>query len=659
VDAALRTAIEYARKGWFVFPLKPKTSFPFKGFKWKEKSTNNEELIKRVGESEKYLGCNWALDCGKSNVFVLDVDCKKGKKGFESLAELPAFESNLSVQTPSGGKHFYFRGAGPTSADKLGDGLDTRGVGGYAVLPGSSDAAGKVYKFLDHPAGEVLFSVPSFISKSLGRAAQKKEDFDIPVCELDQSHHIQNAIRYLSDQAEMAELGSRGITCYRVACRVRDLGVSQLECEQLMLEHYAERCDLDPGFVAGEMLRSIKNAFSYARDRPGNDTPEALFPEVSIKSKSIRCIGDIQPQSIKPRNWILGRRYLPGYVTLTIAPGGVGKSLLTILEALSVLSGKQLTHDAPKQTGAVWLFNAEDPFDELERRIVTALKYHKIPQQSVAHGYFTSGQTHPIKLVLEHRGETSINTKLRDAIIKEIKQRDIKLFILDPFVRCHEVNENDNRGIDLVVQALTYIAAETGCAISIVHHTRKLSKGGSATRGNADSGRGASALKDAARIVHTLYGMDEKEAQEYGVDPVDAKWYVRLDDAKMNLAPPGGYVAWFQKQSIRLNFDDDEDETTGTLKAVQLHAQAKVDIEEVIVGAVTTLVRPGYPKSIYSLARVLVESGELSATIKTAQRAIEKLFSAGLKKLGRTYLVDTVDRGNKFSKLIICETQDT
>ena len=73
-----------------------------------------------------------------SGLWALDVDMKKGRDGFASLASLDLdLPITRRYRTTSGGEHVLFRyPAGVdlrSTAGKLGEGLDTRGEGGYVV----------------------------------------------------------------------------------------------------------------------------------------------------------------------------------------------------------------------------------------------------------------------------------------------------------------------------------------------------------------------------------------------------------------------------------------------------------------------------------------------------------------------------------------------
>jgi hypothetical protein len=73
-------------------------------------------------------------------------------------------------------------------------------------------------------------------------------------------------------------------------------------------------------------------------------------------------------------------------------------------------------------------------------------------------------------------------------------------------------------------------------------------KGSSASPGDPDTARGASAIMGAVRTAFTVTGMSEADAQALGV-PSDAEArssYARLDHAKSNYAPVRD-AEWFQK----------------------------------------------------------------------------------------------------------------
>jgi hypothetical protein len=167
-----------------------------------------------------------------------------------------------------------------------------------------------------------------------------------------------------------------------------------------------------------------------------------------------------------------------------------------------------------------------------------------------------------------------INQSAIQQIVKDIKENDIKLLIADPFVRTHEVNENDNMQIDKVVWCFQRIAIQTGCAVGLVHHTRKPPANNKTS--DMNDARGASSLINAARIAHTLLPMSEKEAKKLSVNIDRRKWYMRLDSVKSNLTPPTSNMIWYERKSVTLCTGD----KVGTLKTSDLLEKNNRTIEE-------------------------------------------------------------------------------
>jgi hypothetical protein len=92
------------------------------------------------------------------------------------------------------------------------------------------------------------------------------------------------------------------------------------------------------------------------------------------------------------------------------------------------------------------------------------------------------------------------------------------------------------------------LAIRFNVAIDAPHHVSK----GTVDPGNANRGRGASAFKDAARLVYTLSGITQDEAKELGIDETDRWRYVRVDSAKVNIAPAATTAEWFRLIGVPL-----------------------------------------------------------------------------------------------------------
>jgi hypothetical protein len=102
----------------------------------------------------RWPDANIGVPTGKASGYdVLDVDVQHGGAGTLSRLEREhgKLPETVEVLTPSGGRHYVFRHAGRTlksGAGVLGPGLDTRGEGGYVLVPPSVGANGRAYKYM-------------------------------------------------------------------------------------------------------------------------------------------------------------------------------------------------------------------------------------------------------------------------------------------------------------------------------------------------------------------------------------------------------------------------------------------------------------------------------------------------------------------------------
>lgn len=145
-------ALAFAEHGWRIFPCINDPSYPekhkapltAKGFH--DATTDRSTLD---AWNNRFPNALWG-GVMPEGICVLDSDNKPndGKFGDITLGEMgfPFDQAGWTIQTPSGGHHFYFRGPLPCSNGRVGKGVDTRGPdGGYLILPGQTDATGKQY----------------------------------------------------------------------------------------------------------------------------------------------------------------------------------------------------------------------------------------------------------------------------------------------------------------------------------------------------------------------------------------------------------------------------------------------------------------------------------------------------------------------------------
>lgn len=163
----LQHALQYARRGWSVIPLRAKDKKPALA-SWKEYQS------RRASEDEirewwtRWPDANIGIATGAvSGIIVLDVD---GEDGRRSLEEIAGGNIPRTPHTNTGkGRHYLFRHPGGewrNFAGKL-PGLDFRGDGGYIVAPPSVHPSGRRYEWELGPDEAELADPPAWLMELL------------------------------------------------------------------------------------------------------------------------------------------------------------------------------------------------------------------------------------------------------------------------------------------------------------------------------------------------------------------------------------------------------------------------------------------------------------------------------------------------------------
>jgi hypothetical protein len=246
---------------------------------------------------------------------------------------------------------------------------------------------------------------------------------------------------------------------------------------------------------------------------------------------------------IPPRAWLLGNMFCRSYASALLAGGGTGKTALRMVQYLALASGRPLSGEHVFERTRVLIVSLEDDVHELRRRLEAAMQHHKVERDDIKGWLFLAapGRAGGKIMTIDPFGRPAVGG-LVAKLSRTITSRKIDLVALDPFIKCHGVPENDNNMIDAVVQALTELAVEHNIAVDTPHHISK----GASDPGNADRGRGASASKDAWRLVYTMSPMTIEEAKAFGLSEAMRRSLVRVDSGKVNIAPPMTEARWFR-----------------------------------------------------------------------------------------------------------------
>ncbi|QPC43465.1 bifunctional DNA primase/polymerase [Kaustia mangrovi] len=567
----LDLALDYAASGWPVFPCDPATKRPLvkRGL---HAATDNAEQIRKWWA--RHPGAMIGVPTGeRSGVWVLDLDVKGNENGPDALGAMEqehgALPPTVSVRTPSGGRHLLFQYVdGVRNRGRLAPGIDVRGEGGYVIAPGSVNADGCFYEWVDRQPAPAL--APSWLLERVLKRGASVES--LPAADQPNTRYVEAAIADELSRLTRATHGRNNALNDAAFALGTFVGAGALSEEEAGARLFAAAqangyVSKDGEHAARQTIASgLKSGMADPRDIPEaptlqNDDP-ALAAEGARLAASLLARPEAEqllvratpyvwcdPSALPRRQWLYGSHMVRKYMSLTVAPGGVGKSSLAIAEALAMVTGRALLGEKPTARSRVWYFNGEDDRDELNRRIAGACKRYGIAADEVAGRLFVdSGREQDMVIVREERRDIHVAVPVVDAIKRAIIENGIDVLVVDPFVSTHGVPENDNGAIDKVAKLWTRIAEETNVAVELVHHVKK-TDGKEVT---VDDARGAGSLLAAARSVRVLNRMSDEQAGQAGVPREERFSYFSVNLGKANLAPSTGSLAWRRLESVPL-----------------------------------------------------------------------------------------------------------
>ena len=299
--------------------------------------------------------------------FALDVDNKLGKSGAETLLgfmldgdELPI---TISQSTPSGGNHYVFQGSLPSSVERVGNGLDIRGEGGYIVAYGPPSTANLA------PAPAWLLTKGQVPEHSKLKAA--------PGVELDAPHTIERARNYIRAVPPGVIGQGSDKQAYVLAAKILGFGLSGEAATEVLFEEWGNRSGFDFDWIESKVYsagKSMQNEVGCeAQPTPGAiyDDDVALAPPQSTANDNEAGLG-VPFRQVRNREVPAVREIIPGLVEKGIpnwlaGPGGSNKSRLALQWGLCIDTASSVFGQAVEQCTLVYL-SSEDHAYEVARR---------------------------------------------------------------------------------------------------------------------------------------------------------------------------------------------------------------------------------------------------------------------------------------------------
>jgi len=384
----------------------------------------------------------------ESGLVVLDVDERHG--GNESLQALGELPRTATVQT-GGGRHYYFKHPKGldirNSTGKLGEGLDIRAAGGYAVAPPSMHVSGVRYKWLIDPRGG-LAELPRAI---LDRLTERPKGVTASV-------------------GDVIPVGQRDSTFASMAGSMRRRGMTEAGIlAALRIEN--GRCEEPlPDVDLQRIARSIGT-------RPaGPSESEIVRPDITVVDAATWLTTEPPPP-----DQIFADMFDRGDKVAIIGSSKLRKSFFLLQGALSLASGRDFLGWSVPKPRRVFVVQLEIQQHHFHRRV----------QRMAAALELTPENLQDRLQIVNGRGLALAGAAGIEAVKQAVLPSSPDLICIDPLYKISTGAENTAEDAKVVLGLFDRLAEQTGAAVLYVHHD---SKGFSGDRDIRDRGSGSGVL---------------------------------------------------------------------------------------------------------------------------------------------------------------------
>lgn len=597
---AKQGALEMARRGLPVFPLRPGSKLPFTQDD-PARTPSLEGGINRATTNPKKIAAWFArhpgINYGISTVglIVLDIDPRKNERGWtdelDAVGDKPRTLSNVSG---GGGLHYIYRGPDVGQRD-ISPAVGVRSRGGYIVGPGSVVEGNRYRIHIDAP----IAPCPQHIVALCKRVGEKAANNSTPASELDTPGVLAWADDFVKGLPG-ADKGDRNNELYRLVGKLKDKGVSCDYALALLRDEWCPRCD-PPYEDDAEIEASVVSSYNNGQRQPGIDAAELEFDDVSADPDLLTwatrranapdtppaATGEApdafvaidlleDPAAIAPRPWLFQGDILRRSLTGLVAPGGIGKSAFMVNLAIAAARGDGgflRFRFAEAEPANVLLIANEDEYDELRMRIHASCVANGVNARSLHGRIFTYRPADARRFLAVIRDPKSGRLgrhKEVNRLIDFVRANNIGLVGYDPLVEMTEGEENSNTDMAVVMGELRRVSRVTNTAGLVIHHTGKAPREDADFYvGNADAGRGGSSFRGNVRRMFTLFPATKSDAEKYGLAPNERRKRIRLDDGKASYSETGDAPRWYELLSVKLP----NRETAVALRQVNMHDQ--------------------------------------------------------------------------------------
>jgi hypothetical protein len=425
----------------------------------------------------------------------LDLDTKNGKNGIVALrnwckAEGVNFDgllkSTLVVRTPTGGLHVYLvsetplkHGAGLLGKDKAeraSSGVDVRSGGkGFTLAPGSyvDDKGVKGFYTIECDPDDFA-TLPAALLDAIGREESTepiKEAEPIPGTNGDDAKA--RAREILKTHAPAIEGQGGNPWTYETACIVKDQGVDEADCLEVMAEWNAT---CSPPWGVAEIQKVIRNAYRYGRNRQGIAHPKNDFGPVTTEPEKADTGTNATVK--KPRLYfelfdaietaaeapaLVEGLLSPGAMSVTYGESNTGKTFFGVDITHHLATGRSWHGRKCEQVAGLYI--AAEGGRGIRYRLMALRTYYGVsaPLALVPCPVDLSGRgidVQPLLDIVAH-AEQALNQR-------------IGMIVIDTLARAiNGANENASEDMGAFISNADRLRAATSAHLMIIHHTGK------------------------------------------------------------------------------------------------------------------------------------------------------------------------------------------
>lgn len=544
MNPRLENAIEYAKNGWQVFPLKPREKTP--SVKWADVATTEENML--LGWWEYQPDANIGIACGeRSGITVLDIDKDHG--GYETLTKLIAQYGKLPdtkvARTGSGGEHVFFKYVKGirNSAGKLGQGLDIRSEGGYIVGAGSIHPNGNIYEWA---VDTDLADMPAWMIELL-KEAPKPE----------------------AKPAQVGEVieGGRNDYLTRMAGAMRRKGFNEDAIFSALIIDNKEKCR--PPLSDGEILQIAKSVMRYTPE----DVPQVEKPLPNSLTVIELLEMEIREREKDPKE-VWGIHYAWDYLSILTGgkqkgeliygagEPGVGKSWFFHQDALFTAIGRKVNNKFTETPVLLW--SGEMKRKQVYRRFFEMMG---VPKRAMLTGQMKEidkrtgevidhWQTYEdAKAVIMaspiYVADMMLDLKdVRAMLEREIGEHGIQQAVFDYDWLINAPGQGEIEQSQNISRGMKQIANDLDISVILISSVNKGGMGqGSENVTKANLSGSGKKLHD-ADVIYILTKFNESKNQELGVLPKDY-WKIttlHIEKAReMDFNLPGGFINYMRE----------------------------------------------------------------------------------------------------------------